>query len=153
MYKKILVPLDGSKLAECVLPHVASIIKGCQAPEVIFVRVVEPFQVPPGDFVLSADEAKQLDERHKAEAESYLSRIASQAGYEGAEVKWEVIVGKVSDSLADYVRHSGADIVVMATHGRSGVSRWVFGSVAERVLRSAGVPVLMVRASESAAGG
>jgi nucleotide-binding universal stress UspA family protein len=56
------------------------------------------------------------------------------------------MVGKVAESIADYATKNGVDLIIIATHGRSGVSRWVWGSVADRVLRSACVPVLMVRA-------
>jgi nucleotide-binding universal stress UspA family protein len=64
----------------------------------------------------------------------------------GAKLQTEVMMGKPADSLAEYAEKNGVDLIVIATHGRSGVSRWVFGSVADRVMRSACVPVLMVRA-------
>jgi nucleotide-binding universal stress UspA family protein len=155
MYKKILVPLDGSELAECVLPHVEAIAKGCEVANVVFVRVVEPAHLPVatdfagGGSFSEADAAKSRkaqDDHNKAEAKKYLDDIIKRSKYDGAALKAEVIMGKPADSIADYAEKNGVDLIVIATHGRSGVSRWVHGSVADKVLRSASVPVLMVRA-------
>ena len=147
MYKKILVPLDGSELAECVLPHVESIAKGCGARDVTFVRVVEPFRIPSGgEASFSEEDIKRFNSESRKAAENYLSEIVSRVKYEETNVQSEVLVGKVVDTLADYATKTEADLIVIATHGRSGVSRWVYGSVTDRILRSACVPVLMVRA-------
>jgi nucleotide-binding universal stress UspA family protein len=155
MYKKIMVPLDGSELAECVLPHVESIAKGCGASNVIFFYVVEPVHLPVGtgsaggEAFTEADAAKirkDEDERHKKAAKQYLDDIKKRGKYDGADLKTEVIMGKPADSIAEYAEKKGVDLIVIATHGRSGISRWVYGSVADKVLRSACVPVLMVRA-------
>jgi nucleotide-binding universal stress UspA family protein len=155
MYKKILVPLDGSELAECVFPHVEVIAKGCGVSNVVFVRVVEPAHLPvatesagAGSFS-EADAAKARkiqDDHNQAEAKKYLGDIIKQGKYDGAALKAEVILGKPADTIAEYAEKNGADLIVIATHGRSGISRWVYGSVADKVLRSACVPVLMVRA-------
>jgi nucleotide-binding universal stress UspA family protein len=155
MYKKILVPLDGSELAECVLPHVESIAKGCSVPNLVFVRVVEPAHLPvatefAGGGSFSEEDAakarKRQDEHNRAEAKQYLNNIIKQGTYDGAALKAEVIMGKPADSIAEYAEKKGVDLIVIATHGRSGISRWVYGSVADKVLRSACVAVLMVRA-------
>ena len=148
MYKKILVPLDGSKLAECVLPHVESIAKGCGVREVIFLRVVEPFHLQTsGDgFSLSDKDLKRIDSETRADAENYLSQLVNQIKYDGVNVRKEVIIGKSIESIAEYATKNDVDLITIATHGRSGVNRWVWGSVADRILRSACVPVLMVRA-------
>jgi nucleotide-binding universal stress UspA family protein len=156
MYKKILVPLDGSELAECVLPHVESIAKGCGAKEVVFLRVVEPLRWVVGpsyamggmdDTVgISEDDMERITSASKAAAENYLGQLANRTKYNGITIKTEVISGKAAESIAEYATRNGVDLITIATHGRSGVSRWVWGSVADRVLRSACVPVLMVRA-------
>ena len=147
MYQKIMVPLDGSELAECVLPHVAAIAKGCSVKNVIFVRVVEPFSLPPGTaIILSEEDMKRIDSRNSTEAKDYLKQVVSQLKYDGINVQSEIIVGKPAESIADYATKNEVDLIAIATHGRSGVSRWVMGSVADRVLRSSCVPVLMVRA-------
>jgi nucleotide-binding universal stress UspA family protein len=147
MYKKILVPLDGSELAECVLPHVESIARGCGVQEVIFLRVVEP--VPPADVYggyFSQETIDATDADSKAAAEKYLSQLIKRTRYNGVSFKPEVIAGTPRESIADYATKNSIDLIAIATHGRSGISRWAWGSVADRVLRSACVPVLMVRA-------
>ncbi len=148
MYKKILVPLDGSELAECVLPHVAAIAGGCGVQGVIFLRAVEPFHMPSGEAsaYFSEKDGKRIDSENKAEAEKYLKDLVNRTKYDGVRVKYEVLMGTAAESIADYATKNVVDLIVIATHGRSGVSRWVWGSVADRVLRSACVPVLMVRA-------
>jgi nucleotide-binding universal stress UspA family protein len=146
MYKKILVPLDGSKLAECVLPHVEALARGCQVQNVLFVRVVEPFQqVIASEYVFKEEEVAQANAELKAESTKYLQQVVSQFKG-GVPTSWEILMGRPAETLADYGTKSQADLIVIATHGRSGVSRWVWGSVADRILRSACIPVLMVRA-------
>ena len=152
MYQKILVPLDGSALAECVLPHVEVLARGCQAKSVILIRVVEPFHQPTGDFVMDPDQVKKIESEHKRAAEAYLKKISAKISLAGASVKTEVPYGQAAETLADYATKNQVDLVVIATHGRSGVSKWVWGSVADRTLRSACVPVLMVRAPGCVAG-
>jgi nucleotide-binding universal stress UspA family protein len=146
MYQKILVPVDGSKLAECVLPHVESIAKVSGVENVVFLRVVEPFHVPGEYYALSAENIERIDSEQRVEAENYLKKLVKQTRYDGVNVQSKVITGKAADSIAEYAAKNGVDLIIIATHGRSGVSRWVWGSVADRVLRSACVPILMVRA-------
>jgi nucleotide-binding universal stress UspA family protein len=155
MYKKIMVPLDGSKLAECVLPHLETIVKGCESPEVIVVQVVEPLSVPYGREVAqfaSLEQVKAFETHQKADAEKYLKEIVAPLKKTGVNARAEVIYGKAGEVLSDYATKNGVDLVLIATHGRSGVSRWVWGSVADRLLRSVCVPVLMVRAPGSVPG-
>jgi nucleotide-binding universal stress UspA family protein len=151
MYTKIMVPLDGSELAECVMPHVEAITTGCKITNVVFVRVVDPIQLPAsvparGDFGFREKDRQRLEEQRKQTAEAYLKKIVESTRLEGAVLSHEVLAGKVPDTLAHWAEKNGVDLIVIASHGRSGVSRWVMGSVADRVLRSACVPVLMIRA-------
>lgn len=154
MYKKILVPMDGSKLAECVLPHVESIVKGCQVPEVIFTRVVEPAHFSAhytdlGTVFTEADAKlaeKKEDAINKADAEKYINSITEHYRYGNARNQSLVLTGKPAETVAEYAEKNGVDLIVISTHGRSGVSRWVWGSTADKILRSACVPMLMVRA-------
>jgi len=146
MYKKILVPLDGSDLAECVLPHVESIAKGCQIEEVVFIRVVEPFQqICDFEGCVSKETIDSIDTDSKADANSYLNQLVNRIQYDGVSVKPEVITGTPAESIADYATKNSIDLITISTYGRSGISRWSWGSVADRVLRSACVPILMVR--------
>lgn len=148
MYDKIMVPLDGSELAECVLPHVQAIAGGCNANNVIFIRVVEPFYVPEYVYasVVGAIAPEEVDAENKAQAKKYLDKVISGLKLGDTKSKAEVILGKPADELAKYATKNKVDLIIIATHGRSGVSRWVWGSVADRVLRSSCVPVFMVRA-------
>ena len=149
MYKKIMVPLDGSKLAECVFPHLEAVIKGCESPEVIVVQAVEPLSIPYGREVAqftSLEQVKAFETHQKVEAEKYLKEIVARLGETGVNAKADVIYGKAGEALSDYATKHDVDLVIIATHGRSGISRWVWGSVADRLVRSVCVPVLMVRA-------
>ena len=154
MYTKVLVPLHGSELAECVLPHVELITGGCGVKEVVFLRVVEamrwavapPFGVDELSVGLPEKEVTLIDAENQAAAKKYLKQLVARTKYSGVTVNSEVIMGKAAESIADYVTRNGIELIIIATHGRSGVSRWVMGSVADRVLRSACVPVLMIRA-------
>jgi nucleotide-binding universal stress UspA family protein len=147
MYKKILVPLDGSALAECVLPHVESVAKGCKVEEVILLRVTEPFHhFCDLDGCVPQETMNNIDADNKSAAEKYLSELTERTAYNRVSVKPEVITGTPGESIAEYATNNSIDLIAIATHGRSGASRWTWGSVADRVLRSACVPVLMVRA-------
>jgi len=150
MYKKILVPLDGSKLAECALPYAERLAKGCGTEEVILVSVTERIQ----GYRPIEDPSQPLGQRliHEAagkkekQAQRYLGRIAKAMEAKGIRIRTEVLLGNPAEEIAIYAKHSGCDIIVMSSHGRSGPSRWAHGSVADRVLRASCVPVLMVRA-------
>ena len=149
MSKKILVPLDGSELAECVLPHVETSARGCSVPDVIFLRVIEPFQKVSGwesNTLLSTDEIRKIESQNKAAATQYLKELVKRTKFADANTKYEVLVGAAPETITDYAAKKEVDLIVIATHGRSGISRWVWGSVADRILRSACIPVFMVRA-------
>jgi nucleotide-binding universal stress UspA family protein len=151
MYRKILVPLDGSQLAECVLPHVEAIASGCQVQHIVLARVVEPYEPVRGKayYSLLPEDFKEdwkWVEEGKSAADKYLNDIAGRLRGGGRDVESRVLVGRAAETLAEFASKEGIDLVVIATHGRSGVSRWVMGSTADRIMRSACVPVLMVRA-------
>ncbi|MEE9202551.1 MAG: universal stress protein [Dehalococcoidia bacterium] len=142
MYQKVLVTLDGSSLAECVLSHATAVAKGCAIPEVWLLRVVEP--MPIGEGVTQEFIYKVYGEREKV-AREYLDGVAKGLRDQGLTVNTAVVQGQPADEIAGFVEKNKVDLIVMATHGRSGIGRWVLGSVSDRVLREAKVPVLMVR--------
>jgi nucleotide-binding universal stress UspA family protein len=161
MYKKIMVPLDGSKLAECVLPHVDGFVTGSQVETIIFVRVIEPTPnrysavgstVGPENYETVRKNVERIEEESRSSAERYLKEVISRVKQDGIKYKVDVLVGKVADRLVDYVDANEIDLVLIATHGRSGISRWVRGSIADKVLRSSRAPVLMVRADGKMSG-
>jgi len=142
MYKKILVPLDGSELSESILEHVITIATGCKVPDVVLIRVRNPLDKNTKE-ALDADIASKLDEAYQEEASNYLDKIVFGLKKKGIDAKAIVLSGNPAEEIIDYVKDSGVDLIVMSTHGRSGVSRWVFGSVADKVIRLSEVPVLI----------
>ena len=148
MYHKIMVTLDGSELAECVLPQVEAIATGCGVSTVVFVRAVEPIKLPDGEIRIILDESKlkNMESERKTYAQQYLDHLVGRLKFGASKLETKVIVGPAAESLADFAEKNEFDLIVIATHGRSGVSRWVWGSVADRILRAVCVPVLMVRA-------
>lgn len=145
MYNKILVPLDGSELAECVLPHAEAIAKGCNTKNVILIRVVEPVVLPVADGeYFSSNVWTQIEQQEKAIAVNYLDNIVKRVQFDGIDIEAKVIIGRVADSIVDYVIKNSIDLIIIATHGRSGVSRWLRGSVANRVLHAVRAPILMI---------
>jgi len=148
MYQKIMVPLDGSELAECVLPQVEAIATGCGVSTVVFVRVVEPLEFPDGEIRILMDESKlkNMESERETDAQQYLDQLVGRLKFGASKLETKVIVGLAAESLAAFAEKNEFDLIVISTHGRSGVSRWVWGSVADRILRAACVPVLMVRA-------
>ena len=151
MYDKIMVPLDGSELAECVMPHVEAIATGCKIANVVFVRVVDPIQLPArlpaqGEFGFQEKGRREMEEQRIKTAEAYLEKIVHKTTLEGAVLSYEVLEGKVAETLAHWAEKNGVDLIIIASHGRSGGGRWVMGSVADRLLRSVCAPVIMIRA-------
>jgi nucleotide-binding universal stress UspA family protein len=158
MYKKILVPLDGSKLAECALPHVEELAGVYDTQEVILVSVTE--QVKASTYAPEAGELSGLAGpdvtvtfgKKETEAQRYLEGIADKLDVKGIKARTEVLFWPPAEAIASCAEKNSADIIVMSTHGRSGPSRWAFGSVADKVLRSSCVPVLLIRAPGCARG-
>jgi nucleotide-binding universal stress UspA family protein len=150
MYKKILVPLDGSKLAECALPYVEALAKGCGTEKVILASVTERVQ----GYRAFEDPSQPLGQqlipeafgKKEEQAQRYLGRIAKAMKAKGIKVGTEVLLGDPAEEIVIYAKHPGCDIIVMSSHGRSGLSRWTHGSVADKVFRHSPVPVLMVKA-------
>ena len=156
MIKKILVPLDGSKLAECAVPYVEEIAAKMGVDEVALVSVTERIQgfMPMEDAsqpsgVYLRPEAVGKMER---QAEKYLDRIAKGLEAKGIKVVKEVLLGNPAEEITIYAKNKGCDLIIMASHGRGGPSRWAHGSVADRVFRAACTPVMMVRAPGCVAG-
>jgi nucleotide-binding universal stress UspA family protein len=148
IYEHALVPLDGSALAEGVLPHISALAQKGLVKKITFIRVVEAVinQAIGGDLVISAAEWKALEQSKKAETEKYLEQLTKQLNFDNVEIKWEALPPlSIPDMISKYAKDKKVDLIVIATHGRSGLSRVVFGSVAEHVIRTSKVPVLVVR--------
>ena len=148
MFKKIMVPLDGSELAECVIPYIEDFIDQGRVESIVFVRVVRPV-ISPVSFEDSLtyipEDWSKLESEKKSSAENYLKKVVSRLKQDGVKFQTEVLVGRIGDSLIDYIKANDLDLVVIATHGRSGLTQWVRGSVADKILSASHVPVLMIR--------
>jgi nucleotide-binding universal stress UspA family protein len=146
MYKRALVPLDGSPLAESIIPFLLK-IAGPLDMSIRLLRVLEPTSPAIGDGMrpsLIVD-----PETRTREAEEYLATNAAALRARGVQVTWEVRNGRPDEAIVEAARDCGADLIAMSTHGRSGLGRLLFGSVAEQVLRHATVPVFLMRQTES----
>ena len=142
MFTKILVPLDGSALAESVLPTVTQLALDFKAA-IVLMRVHVPSYVP-----YLADTPYSLVEisrREEEECRSYLEATATRLRNRGLIVDILVHEGNPADAILDAVEVAQADLIAMTTHGRSGVGRWLLGSVADRVVHGANVPILLTR--------
>jgi nucleotide-binding universal stress UspA family protein len=145
MYKRIVVPLDGSPAAECVIDHVRTI--AARGSEVILVQAA---LTPHFDFVVPEPElAACLDTEIAEEARDYLAGVARRLAGPGITVSTCVLAehGPVPSLIAEFARRSNADLVVISAHGRSGIIGRLMGTVAEKLIHEAGVPVLIVHPS------
>jgi nucleotide-binding universal stress UspA family protein len=137
MFHTILVPLDGSAFSERALP-LATALANAMLAHVILMRAASASVFPGVDP--TAAQVQALDE-----AQAYLSAAAARLSAPGRCVEVAAPYGDAAESILMEVRLRGADLVVMCTHGRSGLGRWIFGSVAEKVLAGSIAPVLLVR--------
>ena len=144
MYKTVLVPLDGSKRAEAILPHVENLAQLCDA-RVIFLEVVELVHVDMGPDGMSPVLDAQIVEQEMHIAESYLSALQDEFRKRGIEARKRVAYGSVVGQIMNVAKQEGADLIAMASHGRTGLSRVFYGSVAAGVLHSVDRPLLLVR--------
>lgn len=138
MFERILVPLDGSPRAEVILTQVARLLR-LKDSEIILCQSSHV----PLDFHTTRTAA--IDARMQEEATSYLNGVARRLSDQGARVRVRVGNGSPAEMILDIAANEGATMIAMSTHGRSGIARWIMGSVAEKVVRASTVPVLLVR--------
>ena len=136
---KILVPLDGSALAESAIPQAVELARGAGAT-VMLVRAAEAHTLPGVD-------PTEAQVAVVSEAEEYLAAVTARLKKEGLQaVETSVWYGPAGPAIVDAARLRKADLIVMSTHGRSGLGRLILGSVAESVLRGTSTPILLLRA-------
>jgi nucleotide-binding universal stress UspA family protein len=148
MYRKILVPLDGSEFAEKVLPHVET-LASCTGAAVVLLRVtvytyegVSAAADMAGFMPVTLPETR---EEIRKEAADYLNKVGEGLRTRGLQVSTVVREGNAGEVIAELAHGEGVDLIAMSTHGRTGLGRALFGSVAEQVLRQAGKPLLLLR--------
>ncbi len=138
MFDHILIPLDGSSLAECVLPHTVAVARALGA-QVTLLRVLEPASA--GRIV------DQLDwQIRKTEAETYLEEVTASLRKAGLKAERVILEGQAADHIIQFVRNHDVDLIVLGSHGRSGLSGWNVSSVVQKVILRAYVPIMIIRA-------
>ena len=146
MYKRALVPLDGSSVAEAIIPFILD-IAGPLDMEVVLLRVVEPI----APMVIEGSRHVEVEdlEARRTDAEEYLAPVAVELRNKGVRVESRVRRGNTTEEIVAAARETGADLIAMSTHGRGGLGRLMFGSVAQAVLGHVDMPVLLMRATEA----
>ena len=145
MYKKVLVPLDGSELAECALNHVKNLIKDGFIGEVTLLVNTNMLWADSGysSYVANIEEIRN---ELLVSARKYLANVESKFGSEGIKVKTEVLEATApAYAITEYALKTGMDMIVIATHGYTGFKKMMLGSVAFGVLHQSHVPVLLIR--------
>jgi len=142
MYKHLLIPLDESEVAEAALVHAEGLAKCLDARLTLFAVL------PLGAETRTGAEASSLQARRE-ELKEYLRSRCARLVDEGVQCHASVREGDIGEEIARYAEKHEVDLIVMSTHGRTGLARWVYGSVADRVLTQTSVPVLIVRAEGS----
>jgi nucleotide-binding universal stress UspA family protein len=150
MFEKMLVCLDGSKLAEQVLPYAAEEAARFGSRVMLLHVLMEPVlgttgaPQNPGAPLETPGVMEQMKEEQK-QSLAFLERAAGTFRERGVEVELAMLQGDPGDAIVNYAIDNNVGLIAMATHGRSGLGRALAGSVAEYVLRNAGLPVLVVR--------
>ena len=148
MYNYILVPLDGSERAEAILPHVEELAKRYDA-QVILLQVVETVPLHTGPEGIAVALEQQELERHTEQALSYLTTVQEEFRAKDIDARTCVYYGPVVQAIIRAAECECADLIAMASHGRSGMSQVFYGSVAVGVLHRVDRPLLLVRSRES----
>jgi nucleotide-binding universal stress UspA family protein len=151
MFNKILIPLDGSQLAERALRSGLQLAHRAEATLIILRSLEAQPQPVPAGYVLGGSSnlwPNQLEQLTREENTRYLESIRKQVTGTGLRVKIEIQEGEAAEAIVETAESLAADLIVMSSHGYSGLARWMLGSVAERVLHAAPCPVLMVRSSQ-----
>ena len=143
MYRKILIPLDGSDLAQCALEHAKEIAKGCSVPVIELATVVKTFFWWEGE-VTDPRIYEQVETEEKEKAQDYLNKQKQQLAQAGFSVNTILLEGNAAQAIIDYAEKNGVDLILMTTHGRSGITRFALGSVTDKVVRTVSVPVLVI---------
>ncbi len=149
MYKTILVPVDGSELAELVIPHVEMLAKaGAEPAEVVLLGVCESARMVMGGYGETVGQmavlVKQAAAACKADAEQYLAATEKRLKEKGLKVRTVLMEGDPAHEILEYAANNPVDLIIMGTHGRSGINWWAYGSVTSKVLRRIATPLLLV---------
>ncbi|MDP6500929.1 MAG: universal stress protein [Dehalococcoidales bacterium] len=150
MPEKILVPLDGSKAGETALPYVEELISKMASGNKVVVTLIQVLSslsryVVSGEETIKVPYTRQETDETRKRAVRYLRTAGATLRKAGATTKTKVEVGNPAEKIISAADEIKADMIAMSSHGRSGLSRWAFGSVTDRVLRGGSRPVLVVK--------
>jgi nucleotide-binding universal stress UspA family protein len=145
MYQRVLLPLDGSKMAEQALPAAVAQAERFGA-KLILLRVFEPFPHLRG---MSAADLNTIRQQTGIWTQDYFDQLTADLRDRGIAVQTATAEGRAAMAISQYAEANDVDLIVLCSRGRSGLSRWLMGSVADRVIRGAAVPVLLVRAQKT----
>jgi len=150
MYKKILVPLDGSTFAESALEHVRKVAREGEVEKVFLIRVLEPIIIDVKDYI-GADRARETEEKLEADAKKYLEKTKAVLRKEDMHAEMKMVVdGEPTAKILEFAQQEKVDLIIMSTHGKSAFFHWIFGSVAHKVLANSPIPILLVPKRETA---
>ena len=145
MYKKVLVPLDGSDLAECTLSHLKSLFKDGSVGEATLLNIVT-IDIPWGDLESGHFNYGALRKQVFTSSKKYLAKVESRLSSEGITVKTvSMEANRPAETIMEYAKKNGMELIIMGTHGYTGFKKLMLGSVASGVLNQSAVPVLLIR--------
>ena len=149
MFQRILVPLDGSDFSKRALPVAVELAQLRGGTIVLLQAVHISYAALPETYVATPDLYNQLLVQGQADAAVNLKAVADELAAQGVKAETVIAEGEPAGAIIDYENEGQIDLVVMSTHGRSGLSRFVYGSTAERVLRHGAKPILLIRIPEA----
>jgi nucleotide-binding universal stress UspA family protein len=149
MYRKVLVPLDGSEMAECTLGEVKALVKDGFAGEINVLNIVKidiPWAQMKNEANTGSFDINAVRDQAYASAKQYLVDLESRLASEGIKVKTAFVeANRPAETIVEYARKNGMDMIIIATHGHTGLKKMLLGSVASGVLNESHVPVLLIR--------
>ena len=153
MFQRILVCLDGSKLAEQIMPYAREQARAFGGKLVLLQAVPEPVAYSPGipgagPVPIQTDAMVEATQQALNSAKDYLERLANPLREKGIQTETVAMMGRAGETVLNYANNNNVSLIAIATHGRSGLGRAVFGSVADQVLRESGLPILLIRPQE-----
>jgi nucleotide-binding universal stress UspA family protein len=152
MYRRILVPLDGSELAECVLPHVENVVRNNPGAEVVLFRVCEPPVIladyPPNLQTAWEDHVREETAHIQQQCRLYLGEIEKRLAKMGLNVTSAAGLGSAPEQIVDYAVQHQIDLIIISSHGHSGVTRWAYGNTTSKVLQATSIPVMLIKPAE-----
>lgn len=143
-YAKILVPLDGSNWAEQAIPHAREIARNHGAELLLLTAYQKPMHEYQDQMELA--QATSISDQIKARADNYMIGLRNELRAESVNASYVIVEGKpAAAAICDFVAEEGIDLIVLSTHGKTGLARFLFGSVTQKVIQQVRCPVMLIR--------